>query len=170
MQRLTFDCIKGTKWATYDGNPQIIDKAYTNGKYHDNYFYGSFCPPSSGMYRLIYEGTTLQYVEVQYSKYSFNGNTSKSRVSEYYHLYKGTCYKYKMIHSFGGSNLIGMLYYQKDSQEKVLITKSTSYSCNRDICLPRSRDPRCSAFITIEQPKQNSRIIIIILIFYLISS
>lgn len=165
MQKLTSDCIKGINLYTGNQKLQIISKAYVSGKYHDNYFYGSFCPPTSGMYRLIYEGSVRQDYENKYSSYKFKGNVTKNRISEYYHLYRRTCYSYTMIHSFDGGTLTRNLYYQKISGEKQIVTSSTSFTCTRDICFMGSRDPQCRAFRTYELSTQRNNLIIIILIF-----
>ena len=135
IKGLGSDCEAGIQKSSYKGSTYIINKAYSSGTFNDNYFFGSFCPPTSGLYRLIYEGPINNNFETRYSIYTFNGITTKARISAYHYLYSGTCYSYSMKHSYPKSNFEASLYYQKDSDDKVYITNETSYTCIREICL-----------------------------------
>ena len=88
IKPLRSDCTRGIK----NKDSQILDKAYVNGDIHDNFFYGSFCPPTSGMYRLIYDGSIHEGYEIKHSTYTFNNITTKNRTSAYYYLFSKTCY------------------------------------------------------------------------------
>ena len=147
---LTSDCEKGTLRKNYYGKKQVLSQAYFSGNSRDNQFFGSFCPPSSGNYRLIYEGSVDSRYEARYSSYIFNGKSSKSRTSEYHYLYRKTCYSYAMYHSSDTGSLKGALYFQKDLEGKQLITNMNSYTCSRKICFPGSRDPDCGMRFTLK--------------------
>ena len=98
MKGLSNDCAKGIRRSTYSTNTELIDKAYVSGTFNDNYFQGSFCPPSSGLYRLIYEGPLNEGNEASWSSYSFNGIKTKSRTTSYHYLFSGACYAYNFEH------------------------------------------------------------------------
>ena len=157
---LTSDCVKGILHSNWYHTQEIYSQAYFSGKSRDNHFIGSFCPPSSGKYRLIYEGSIDSKNEAKYSNYIFNEKSSKSRTSEYNYLYRKTCYSYAMYHSYFTGYFTGALYFQKDSEERQLITNMTSYTCNRKICLSGSRDPQCgfNNTLKIRMNRSNSKI------------
>ena len=169
---LTSDCVRGVSHKTYNGNLEVINEAYFSGTIRDNIFYGSFCPPSSGNYRLVYDGS-LDSGNERYSSYSFNDYSSKNRTSEYSYLYKKTCYKYHVWHAYNSGALTGSLYFQKESAEMQLITNKTSYSCGRKICSHKNKDPQCAAYRieeykTVDWSNQNRHVFMIIFILSLV--
>ena len=171
IKPLKSDCSRGiTQHPNNRADSRTLDKAYSEGNLHDNNFYGSFCPPTSGMYRLIYEGTVRQDYETWYSKYTFNNISIKNRTSAYFYLFSKTCYSYKMYHAIDNMAITASLYYQKDSEEKQYVTSSTSYTCNRDICLKGSTDPRCRRFCTCRRNRRNDITFQITLIHLLTST
>lgn len=162
IKPLKSDCTRGIMQRAYDINTlQTLSKAYVGANFHDNHFYGSFCPPTSGLYRLIYESSIQQNYETSYSSYTFNNITLKDRTSAYHYLFSKTCYNYRIVHSIDNSATAASLYFQKDSGEKQYVTSSTSYTCNRDICLPGSTDQRCKRFCTCRRNRRNENIILI---------
>ena len=169
MKGLTNDCDRGIKQYGSDIVMHNFDKAYFSGNIRDNRFAGFLCPPTSGLYRLIYEGEIHESYEIKYSTYTFNGITCNNRTSAYHYLFSGTCYNYKTIHSYDGDQT-DSLYYQKESGDKIYITSETSYTCTRDICLKGSTDPRCIKSCTCKHKTRNNNIFFITFIHYLIAS
>ena len=123
-------------------------EAKISGYYHDLSFSGSFCPHETGSFRLIYEGSMQEYNEIIYSVYKFNNITTKNRTTAYHYLDKNTCYKYEFYHSSYNTFMSGTLYFQKNSEEKTILTSAHSLTCFRYVCLPGSRDLKCMKYIT----------------------
>ena len=169
IKGLGSDCEAGIKKSSYNGRIYIIENASISCTSVDNYFSGSFCPPTSGLYRLLYEGPTHDVSETTYSYYSFNEIKSKNRTTAYHYLYRNTCYSYDIVHSYPNSNFEASLYYQKDSDSKVYITSDTSYTCKRAICLKGSQDPRCFQYATCKNRQRNTSIITLILMHLMIA-
>ena len=169
IKGLGSDCEVGIKKSSYKSSAYIIEKAYTSGTFQDNYYSGSFCPPTSGLYRLLYEGPTNDNNEAAFSSYTFNEITTKNRTTAYHYLYSHTCYSYIIKHSYPMSTFEASLYYQKDSGNKEYITNDTSYTCQRAICLKGSTDPRCFQYATCKSRQRNTSVITLILIHLMIA-
>ena len=112
--------------------------------YRNLHFQGSFCPPDSGIYRIIFEGAIDPVWEPLRSEYIFNGIKTNNRTSAYHSLYPNTCYPYYTNQAilYSEKNW-GELYFQKLDEEKRLITSNYSLTCMRLVCKAGSMHPDC---------------------------
>ena len=145
------NCKKGILHQDFDKNEKVIEKASIKQNFRDNHFGGTFCPKSSGMYRLIYEGSQDGF-EAIYSNYTFNGHSSKNRASSYYHLNKDTCYPYSTVTAVE-EGTEAFLYYQKEGETKILMDSQVSYSCQQFMCFPGSLDSNCYKQVSFRCPQ-----------------
>ena len=137
-------CIRGIKTRNFNlTNITTIDSAIAEFDYRDLHFYGSFCPPVTGVYRFVFNGTLNQINEESDSKYTFNG-VSSGRESPYHVLDSHTCYPYHFTQSIQYSHYnIGKLFYQMDNGPLTLVTLNVSFNCERLLCLRGSTHPQC---------------------------
>ena len=149
-------CQRGIMSKTLETDYSLFDYANKSEEYHDLYFYGTFCPFSNGAYRLIYEGSVNDYLEPLYSSYKFNNILMKERTTPYHYLYAKTCYPFKTAQSINSGVHNAFLYYQKENEEKVLISHLNSLSCEKMICMKGSKDPKCSPFRTMNNSCRSS--------------
>ena len=140
--RLPEHCFRGINSSSLGGSLEILDKASITDGRRDNYLSGSFCPPSPGFYRLIYKGDIDANFENQYSSYTFNNVSTKSRTTSYFKLTEKTCYTYEIKVSIMKVTK-GELYYQKEGETEKILTKDESYSCYTFLCFSGSADPQC---------------------------
>ena len=109
----------------------------TNGhpQYNGFGFKGSFCPHITANYQMIIEGTYTEYNENQWSFFNFHNYTSKNRISPFFFLVKGYCYKFNIWAATGIVNSYGSLYFKQELSNKFLLNSSNSYSCFETFCL-----------------------------------
>ena len=151
---LTSECTQGIDKTNFGAtNHEILSEAKVSGNFRDLIFDGTFCPLFSGKYRLIFEAP-IDNTYDKISTYKFNGIPCE-RTSPYHYLHNKTCYPYNFAQAISSSTY-GYLYYQKDNEEKQIITSSTSYSCKKKVCLRGSKDPECFRFHTCVKNNRNS--------------
>ena len=162
-------CERGISISTIDNFIPIAETANITGFYHDLCFSGSFCPRETGSFRLIYEGTLQEYNEKEFSSFMLNNISSKNRTTAYHYLDGNTCYKYSIYHSSYDVEMSGTLYYQKENDEKMILTSNHSLTCFRDVCLPGSRDLKCMKYITCYKNRRDVTIFYYFRVFLLFS-
>ena len=144
-------CGKGILFGNLDGaNESETDVALVSGQgYRNLHFYGSFCPPNNGVYRLIFEGSFDPMYEPLFSFYRFNQVSTQNRTTPYHALDSNTCYPYFVNQAilYNESNW-GALYFQKINEEKILMSSNFSLKCERLVCKRGSNHPDCYKKLT----------------------
>jgi len=149
-------CVPGTSYNQKSGVVSIIDSAITPSQiYYDLHMSGSFCPPTSGSYRMIYHGTTDGGNDAAWSSYLWMFSPYiKSRTSEYFFLNSSSCYYYHSAVATWGIQAYGSIYYQKQGGSEILITNSVSYSC----CITFDKNPSSTPIFTpLNTPQQSQK-------------
>ena len=163
------NCEKGITVISIKNTIPILNEANVSGFYHDLDFSGSFCPHETGLFRLIYEGSLDEHNENAFSFYMLNNISSKNRTTAYHYLDKNTCYKYQIYHSSFDVFMNGTIYYQKNNDNKTILTSAHSLTCFRDVCLPGSRDLKCMKYITCYKNRKSISLLCSLSLLLLIS-
>jgi len=142
---LPSNCYPGTSYYQGNGPSTIIETALTPTQvYNDLHMVGSFCPPVTGQYRLIYEGTTNGGNDAAWSTYYWiQGSSVKSRTSDWFLLNDTSCYLYQSHVATQSIQAYGSVYYEKSGETKKLITKDVSYTCSSNFCKIDGVFPNC---------------------------
>ena len=93
-------------------------------------------------------GSTDQYNEDEYSSYVFNNVKGKNRTTPYHHLFKDTCYSFSIFQSTQLGSSYAKLFYQYESETKVILSSSNTITCQKLYCKKGSKDPFCIRFVT----------------------
>ena len=110
-----------------------IGIAQSSPSWADVGFIGSFCPPETGKYSIILEGTYSSSCDHQ-SIYRFNNISYPNRNGGYQYLKNGYCYSYRYWASTCSYGTSGSIYYQKEGFSKILMNSSVSYGCDLSFC------------------------------------
>ena len=150
---LPSNCFPGTVYYPGNGASTIIETALTPTQvYQDLHMIGSFCPPVTGQYRLIYEGTTNGANDATWSTYYWiQGPAVKTRTSSWFLLNDTSCYIYQSHVATVSIQAYGSIYYEKSGETKKLITKDVSYTCSVDFCKNNGIFPNCKANIPLPE-------------------
>ena len=143
-------CNKGINQINYHyENKTIVNVANLSRDYRDVSFWGAFCPPNDGVFRLIFDGSLDLENEQNYSFYRFNNLQLKNRTTPFYALLSDTCYPYyfKQAVTYSYSNW-GILYFEELNKEKQVMTSEFSVVCEELVCKQGSLHPQCLRYIT----------------------
>ena len=157
---------RDSSYKRYEKYENLTRATWSNSRLWDPTFIGSFCPFEIGRFRLILDGHVDKTFESQSSNYIFNGvNSTTSRTTPYYELSSSGCYPYSMQPGIGEQSGTVSLYYQKEGEERKLLTSENSIKFYGQLCIHSDGFRVCSS-VTDEftvQTRRNSVLLRLIL-------
>ena len=116
----------------------------------DAIFEGSFCPPKTGKYRIIFSGSYESYWDPLVFTLSFGGINTNQRISDYQYLESNQCYQFYILQAVAKTSGWGQVYFQEEGQPQYYANSTNSYSCRKNWCRNGMEFPNCKSNSTYE--------------------